>query len=58
MAITSAEAVFRHVSDQRDGPSRREGEVVMIDVLACALVAVALSLPALVTATMGLESKT
>jgi hypothetical protein len=30
----------------------------MIDALACALVAIALSLPALVTATMGLEFET
>jgi hypothetical protein len=38
--------------------SGENGEVVVIDALACALIAVALSLPALISATMGLEFET
>jgi hypothetical protein len=55
MAITSAEAAFSAPLMRRSFLGEINGEVVVIDALACALAAVALSLPALITTMMGLE---
>jgi hypothetical protein len=54
MAVTSLGAGPRHGADIAAGdfPAKDKGEMVMIDVLALAFVAVALSLPALIAATM------
>jgi len=55
MAVTAVGAGPRHAGGHRcRGLSTRQtkGEMVMIDVLALAFVAVALSLPALIAATM------
>jgi hypothetical protein len=54
MAVTSLGAGPRHAAGRRCRGAFRQtkGEMVMIDVLALAFVAVALSLPALIAATM------
>jgi hypothetical protein len=54
MAVTSLGAGPRHDVGIAAGgfPAKDKGEMVMIDVLALAFVAVALSLPALIAATM------
>jgi hypothetical protein len=56
MAITSAEAVDRHTAPyqmRRKLCGKMEGETIMINALAFAVVAVALGMPSLIMAAMS-----
>jgi len=57
MAITSPTVLVRYAVSRRWGitPNQQEGRLIMMDMIAFALVAVALALPGLITVLMSIE---